>query len=267
MSELFAIRVFEVSDKSASMRVYSVHPDSGPRAPHAVFALMLMYDPIAKSGDAEFKEYRHLDNSPLAQAMDASNAFNSEWMNANARAFVEKVKVSGAVLKIKPTHPAWLEHLREGMWWRTAAYDAGPGLPAAPRAPKGAPPRRSQDPAAGFRVGRPASRSGAEKSAKASRSTTSGSAKKRSAEAVSPAKKTASRGVPKVASAATKPTKPTSARGARKAASASKTKPAIRGGTKKSTTLASAGRPKQTASARTAGESARPTSRSRRPAR
>jgi hypothetical protein len=46
------------------------------------------------------------------------------------------------------------------MRWRTAAYDVGPGLPVAPRlpAPKGVPPLRTQDPAAGFRIGRPKSK-------------------------------------------------------------------------------------------------------------
>ncbi|RKH53959.1 hypothetical protein [Corallococcus llansteffanensis] len=118
---------------------------------------MLLNDPISNSGDAAFSKHRHLDGSALAQAMDQHSCFDSEWMNANAQAFVAKVKQSGRVLEIEPTHPAWIEHLRKGMAWRTTAYDAGPGLPAAPRAPapRGAPSRHSQDPAAGFRVGRP----------------------------------------------------------------------------------------------------------------
>ncbi|MCP3139321.1 hypothetical protein [Pyxidicoccus xibeiensis] len=157
MSDLFAVRVLGVSRRAARLLVTSVHPDSGKSAPHAVFALMLMYDPIAQSEDAAFSKHRHLEDSALAQAMDERSVFDSAWMKANAQAFVAKVKRSGPLLEIQPTHPAWIEHLRKGMAWRTAAYDAGPGLPAAPRspAPKGAPASRSQDPAAGFRVGQP----------------------------------------------------------------------------------------------------------------
>src|SRR4051812_32327716 len=121
MAELFAVHVLEVSGRSARLRVTSVHPDSGPPAPRAVFALMLMYDPITSSGDAAFKKYRHLEGSALARAMDAHDAFDSQWMNANARAFVESVTLSGSELTIQPTHPAWIKHLREGMSWRTAA--------------------------------------------------------------------------------------------------------------------------------------------------
>ncbi|RKH72940.1 hypothetical protein D7W81_04955 [Corallococcus aberystwythensis] len=94
-----------------------------------------MYDPIAKSGDAEFSQHRHLKGSALAREMEEHHAFDSAWMNANAQAFVAQVKRSGPFLDIQPTHPAWIEHLRKKMTWRTTAYDAGPGLPAEPRAP------------------------------------------------------------------------------------------------------------------------------------
>ena len=157
MSDLFAVRVLEVSPQAAVLRVTSVHPDSGPVAPRAVFALMLLNDPLAKSGDAEFSKYSHVGDSALGQAVDPDSFFNSEWLKANAQAFVKKVMLSGSKLEIQPTHPAWIAHLRKGMAWHTTAYDAGPGLPAAPRAPapKRRPGQRSQDPAAGFRVGRP----------------------------------------------------------------------------------------------------------------
>ncbi|MBN8232717.1 hypothetical protein JYK02_34885 [Corallococcus macrosporus] len=157
MSDLYAVRVLGVTRRAVRLGVNRVHPDAGKPAPHAVFALMLMYDPIAKSGDAEFSKYRHLNDSALAQAMDERDAFDSAWMNANAQAFVSKVTRSGSFLDIQLTHPAWGEHLRKRMAWRTTAYDAGPGLPAEPRAPAGERTRvqRSQDPAAGFRVGPP----------------------------------------------------------------------------------------------------------------
>jgi hypothetical protein len=156
MSELFAVRVLDVTKESARLQVTSVHPDSGPPAPRAVFALMLMYDPIINSGYSDFSKYRHLEASPLAQAMDRDNYLDSPWLKQHARGFVAKAKVSKGVLEIWPTHPAWIEHLRKGMTWDTAAYDGGPGLPAPPRAPSvRAPSQRVDDPKAGFRVGKP----------------------------------------------------------------------------------------------------------------
>lgn len=157
MSELFAVRVVEVSPGSAKLAVRSVHPDSGPPAPTATFALQLVYDPILNSAYSDFKAFRHLQTAPLASAMDVEAYLDSDWMRKNARAFVAKARVSKGVLEVWPTHPAWIEHLRKGMSWETAAYDIGPGEPAKPQspAPPGAVSVRSQDPAEGFRRGKP----------------------------------------------------------------------------------------------------------------
>ena len=157
MSELFAARVTEVTPEYAVMEVRSVHPDSGPPMPTATFALMLMYDPIINSGYSAFRKYRHLESSALAQAMDRDDYLNARWVPANARAFVARAKVSRGTLTIWPTHPGWIEHLRVGMAWDTAAYSAGPGqaVPKRAPAPAGAVSARASDPAAGFRVGTP----------------------------------------------------------------------------------------------------------------
>ncbi|WP_199738384.1 hypothetical protein [Corallococcus sp. CA054B] len=100
-----------------------------------MFALMLLYDPIEKAEDAGFSKYPHLKDAALVREAGGRKAFTGQWMNANAQAFVSKVKRSGPFLDIQLTHPAWGEHLRKGMAWRTTAYDAGPGLPAEPRVP------------------------------------------------------------------------------------------------------------------------------------
>jgi hypothetical protein len=136
VSDLFAVRVLAISSKAIRLSVTRVHPDAGRPAPHAVFALMLMYDPIEKSKDPEFSKYRHLEDSALAQEVREHKGFSALWVNANAQAFVAKVTRSGPFLDIQPTHPAWGEHLRKGMSWRTTAHDAGPGAPAAPRSPR-----------------------------------------------------------------------------------------------------------------------------------
>ncbi|NNB88745.1 hypothetical protein [Corallococcus exiguus] len=100
-----------------------------------MFAFMLIYDPIEKAEDAEFSKYRQLKDAALVREVGGRKVFTSEWMNANARAFVSKVTRSGPFLDIQLTHPAWGEHLRPRMAWRTTAYDVGPGLPAEPRVP------------------------------------------------------------------------------------------------------------------------------------
>ncbi|RYZ44080.1 MAG: hypothetical protein EOO71_01000 [Myxococcaceae bacterium] len=136
MSDLFAIRVYSVTPKVVRLSVTRWHPDVKQPSTNAVFALMLMYDPIERSTHLEFKKYRHLADSAFAREVRADGGFSGNWMDANAQAFVAKVKRIGSSLEIHLTHPAWGEHLRRGMSWRTTAYDAGPGLPAEPRAPR-----------------------------------------------------------------------------------------------------------------------------------
>ena len=157
MSALFHVRVAAVSAGSATLQVRSIHPDSGPPSAMATFALMLLYDPIINSGYSDFRKYNHLEASALARAMDRQDYLRSSWIRQNARAFVARAKVTQGALEIWPTHPAWIEHLRKGMAWETAAYSDGPGEPAEPRvpAPADAPVQSSRDPAAGFRVGAP----------------------------------------------------------------------------------------------------------------
>ena len=155
MSEMFSVRVKAVSEKKASFVVESVHPDSGPPVGTATFALMLMYDPIADSGYSNMKAFDHLERSPLAQEVDLHSYLDPAWIVANACGYVKSAKVTGGVLEVVPTHPAWISHLRKGMQWRTAAYDNGPGDPCDAREPIEGDPVPSRDPAAGFRVGKP----------------------------------------------------------------------------------------------------------------
>ncbi len=155
MSELFSVSVAAVDANQAKLAVRSIHPDSGPPAGTATFALMLVFDPIASAQYSEFAKFHHLESSPLAEEMDLQNYLDPSWITANARAFVKSAKVAKGVLTVVPTHPAWISHLRKGMRWETAAYDGGPGAAAEPRVPVKGEPVPSRDPAAGFRVGAP----------------------------------------------------------------------------------------------------------------
>jgi hypothetical protein len=155
MSELFSVFVKAVSKTSAKLVVKSVHPDSGPVQATSTFALMLVYDPISLSGYSEMEAYHHLETSALAAEMDRDNALDPKWLVKNANAFIAKTTVTKGVLEVWPTHAAWIEHLRVGMEWETAAYSSGPGDKAAPRAPSNKVTTHSKDKAEGFRVGTP----------------------------------------------------------------------------------------------------------------
>lgn len=155
MSELFTALVQDLSTHVARLKVCSVHPDSGPPKPVATFALMLLYDPIIKSQFINFNKYDHLEKSPLAQEMDKASYLDPDWLIDNARAFVSKVTIQGDILEIQPTDPAWIEHLRKGMSWSTAAYVGGPGKAAKARHPSPRVTTHEEDATAGFRVGAP----------------------------------------------------------------------------------------------------------------
>ena len=154
MSEMFSVSVTAVG-KTAKLAVVSVHPDSGPPTSEATFALQLIFDPIMSSGYSAFKKYKHLEASPLAQVMDFDSYLDPNWVRANARAFIAKGKVTKGVLEVWPTHPAWIEHLRKGMSWETAAYSNGPGDDAAPLAPGDANEAVHSDDDDGFRLAKP----------------------------------------------------------------------------------------------------------------
>lgn len=152
---MFDVAVETVTATSARLAVLSCHPDSGPPQATSTFALMLVFDPIRKSGSREMARYEHLASAPLAAEMDVNNYLDPAWMRANAKAYIARTKRTKDVLEVWPTDPAWIAHLREGMAWDTAAYSSGPGakVPARTPTPRGV--ARSQRRDEGFRIGKP----------------------------------------------------------------------------------------------------------------
>lgn len=151
MSDLYDVSVATVTDKYVELDVTVVHPDAGGVSEGLCFALSLLADPLDEyvCGREE-----HVRNSPLFDEIDLDSYLSEEFIRSNARGFVASSKIvesenhpppywgddnydsfwqgdesSWARLRITPTHPGWIAHLREGMSWDTAAYDCGNPLP------------------------------------------------------------------------------------------------------------------------------------------
>src|SRR5690606_41336303 len=150
MSDLYDVRVAARPDAhTVRLDIKVVHADAMHIPESPGFALMLLHD--RASGDA-----------PLARELDLDTIMNGEWASANACAFIESVELISSKnqpppealddyehrywnnpkrwlegrLRIRATHPAWIEHLPGG--WASAAFDPAssyqPGPPAVPDA-------------------------------------------------------------------------------------------------------------------------------------
>lgn len=150
MSELYSVSVHEVTDDYVELDVSVVHPDAGGVSEGVCFALSLVADPL----DAyNYGREEHVKSSPLFSEIDLDSYLSEDFIRSNARGFIaaseivreenhpppywgdenyesfwEGDEVSWARLRITPTHPGWIAHLREGMSWDTAAYDCGGAL-------------------------------------------------------------------------------------------------------------------------------------------
>lgn len=122
MAELFHVRVRSVKGPTAVLDVTSVHADSGPVTPSATFAMMLLVEGATAAGRR---------TTPLLQVVDRNRVYDPKWVCANARAFIEDVKLAGERLTVQATDAAWTAHLKAGLKWSSVAWDEGPGKRAA----------------------------------------------------------------------------------------------------------------------------------------
>jgi hypothetical protein len=117
MSTLWNVAVERLEDREALLRVVRVHPDAGPFADDAPFALRMLHEAlIAADGPA-----------PLGEAVNEDYALSERWQSANAGRFVEDVSVEEedgdtAAYRIRVTDPQWIAHLRPGLHWHSAAF-------------------------------------------------------------------------------------------------------------------------------------------------
>ena len=116
MSTLWNVAAEQVDDREAVLRVVRVHPDAGPFADDAPFALRMLHEAlIATDGPA-----------PLGDAVHEDYALSERWASANAGRFVESVSVDEdddtAVYRIRVSDPKWIAHLHPGLHWHSAAF-------------------------------------------------------------------------------------------------------------------------------------------------
>ena len=151
MSDLYSVSVSTVTDEYVEFAVSVVHPDAGPVSEGLCFALSLLADPL---DEYSYGREEHVRNSPLFSEIDLESYLSEDFIRSNACGFVASSEIVGgenhpppswgdenyeefwdggtdcwAMLRITPTHPGWIAHLREGMCWDTAAYDCYGEIP------------------------------------------------------------------------------------------------------------------------------------------
>lgn len=130
MSELFDVEVDDVGGTRIVLTLVTIHPDAGPLAADAGFALRLLHDTAFELD--EYLSYR--GTCPLGEAMTFEESQGAGWMRENASRFIASVTVeppdlpdevptgTRARYEIEVTDPRWLDHLSEGQTWTSAAY-------------------------------------------------------------------------------------------------------------------------------------------------
>lgn len=143
-THLFHVKVTAVTGDrlSLELRIISAEQPAFPSGPS--FALMLLYDPIINEvvrdaplaakvtfDDTLCVEWldMHVDEYIRATSLDQVRnqpiAADLERMSPKqARDFFKSAKAPSARFSVTVTRPEWIAHLRKGMEWNTAAYDA-----------------------------------------------------------------------------------------------------------------------------------------------
>jgi hypothetical protein len=130
MSELFQVEVDHIRGTRVALTLVTIHPDAGPLAADAGFALRLLHDTAF-----ELDEYLGYHGTcPLGEAMTFDQGQGAGWMRENASRFIASVTVeppglpdevptgTEARYEIEVTDAKWLEHLSKGQTWTSAAY-------------------------------------------------------------------------------------------------------------------------------------------------
>ena len=130
MSTLFNVEVADVEGTHVKLTLVSVHSHAGPFGTDPVFALRLLHEPA-------FELDEHLNYTglcPLGEAVTYDDVMDGEWARENASRFIAAVEVRPADLpeevptgtlagyEIEVTDPQWVEHLRNGQTWDSAAF-------------------------------------------------------------------------------------------------------------------------------------------------
>lgn len=131
-SDLYRIKVAGKQDRTVTLRIEVVHPDSNYLSDNASFALMLLHEGT-----------RGTQNAPLAQEISFEDTLDRGWLERYTRGFVERVEKkveSGSpegqssaewlkgTITITATDPAWISHLAVGAEFDSRAFDVASEL-------------------------------------------------------------------------------------------------------------------------------------------
>lgn len=143
-TELFHVQVIEVGDRHALFGLRIITGEQPDFPSGSSFALMLLYDPIVNDVTRD---------APLGREITLDDTMNAEWLDEHIDEYIQStelhdvknqpvtadlermtlrergeffrsLRAPSARLVVTVTRPEWLSHLRPGMQWDTAAYDA-----------------------------------------------------------------------------------------------------------------------------------------------
>jgi hypothetical protein len=127
-SDLYEVEVLEKQDRTVTLRLEVIHPDSNYLSDNLGFALMILLEVVEREAGA-----------PLAAEVSFDDALDPGWLECYARGFIEDARFSvesGSVaaessqdwirgrLTVAVTDPAWIAHLRPGAQFDSRAFDA-----------------------------------------------------------------------------------------------------------------------------------------------
>ena len=130
MSTLFNVDVAEIAGTHVKLNLVSAHPDAGPFGTDDVFALRLLHE-------TAFELDGHLNYKglcPLGEAVTYDEVMDDDWAQENASKYIAAVEVEPADLPeevptgtvadydIEVTDEQWVEHLKQGQTWNSAAF-------------------------------------------------------------------------------------------------------------------------------------------------
>ncbi len=167
MSELYRARVDACAPPRVVLTVWQIHPDVDVPPESKTFALALVRGVVGRSVEAG---RRPPPDCPLGAEIADDEWLDEGWMKQNAAAFVASVsrrnlrnadgvkqaeallagpggdaayqafwedleRLPQVVMELVATDAGWVQHLKPGLTWESAAYDIGAAVPAAPRRP------------------------------------------------------------------------------------------------------------------------------------
>lgn len=126
-SDLYRLKVAAKQDRTVTLRIEVVHPDSNYLSDNESFALMVLREGLTSGADA-----------PLAKEVSFADTLDRGWLSLYTRGFIERVETkieSGSkegqskeewikgTLTITVTDPAWISHLAVGAEFDSRAFD------------------------------------------------------------------------------------------------------------------------------------------------